>query len=164
MSERQSILILFIGLMLCISLWMISLQDLHTEYTSYETIESFLSNDTKSNITSIDMVQSSMTPDLSSKNDANSLIDLVEFDYLINQVACDDYNTNSDKPAIVLILIHSAARNWHKRKVIRETWAQQDERARIFFLLGAVKSSSKQKQLEDENNAFHDIIQGNFHT
>lgn len=110
----------------------------------------------------MNMVQSSMTPDLSTKNDANTLIDLIDFEYLINQAACDDSNLNSDKPANVLILIHSAARNWHKRKVIRETWGQPDSRARIFFLLGAVKSSYKQKQLKDENDAFHDIIQGNF--
>lgn len=164
MSERHSIFILFIGLMLCISLWRISLQDLHTEYTSFDTMEPFTSNDTRiNNVTASSVSHTSMAPlELPSKNDANVLIDLNKFDYLINQAACDDPISNNIEPPIVIILIHSAARNWHKRNVIRETWGEKDPRARIYFLLGAVKSSLVQKRLELENKTFEDIIQGNF--
>lgn len=169
MSERRSIFMLFIGLMLCISLWRISLQEMRTEYNmSYESLNS-LKNDTRSNTTSSSAMHISTVPfEQSSKNDANTLIDLKNFEYLINQAACDDFlwrnDINSiDKPPIVLILVHSAPRNWHKRNVIRETWGQKDSRARIFFLLGAVKSSSMQTRLKQENNMFQDIIQGNFY-
>lgn len=173
MSERRSLFVLFIGLMLCISLWRISLQELRTEYTSYDTMESLNNqkNDTtKSNTTSsMNVLHISTAPfEQSSRSDENALIDLTNFEYLINQAAYDDFKWQNDvnafnKPPIVLILVHSAPRNWHKRNVIRETWGQKDSRARIFFLLGAVKSSSMQIRLKQENNMFQDIIQGNFY-
>lgn len=174
MSERRSVFILFVGLMLCISLWKISLQELpvSTEYTSYVDGANggSIKNDTKTSAPT----QTVSTPvtqlDALSKNDATLLIDLYNFDYLINQAACDSNTSNIDsidgqslKAPFVLILIHSAPRNWHKRNVIRETWGQLDSRSRIFFLLGAVNTTSLQTRLEQENSMFQDIIQGNFY-
>lgn len=172
MSERRSIFILFIGLMLCISLWRISLQEMHTEYTSYDTMESLINqnNSTRTNTTTLNLIGNTTVPsELAIKNDANTLIDLKNFEYLMNQAPCSeqDFKWHSDmnminKLPIVLVLIHSAPRNWNKRNVIRETWGKKDPRARIFFLLGAVKSTQLQIRLTQENNMFQDLIQGNF--
>lgn len=145
---------------------------MHTEYTSFDTMDALNNqkNDTKSNTTPTNVLHiATASFEQMPKNDANSLIDLTNFDYLINQAACDNFQWPNDvanaivKPPIVLILIHSAPRNWHKRNVIRETWGQKDSRARIFFLLGAVNSTSLQIRLNQENNMFQDIIQGNFY-
>lgn len=173
MSERRSVFILFIGLMLCISLWRISLQELHTEYTSYDAIEplNIIYNDTKTNTTSMNTtVQKPIAPlKQLAKTDANVLIDLNNFDYLINQPAChyessenNNNNNKNDPPPIALILVHSAPQNRHKRNTIRQTWGKPDARMRIYFLLGAVNTTTMQTQLMEESNMFHDIIQGNF--
>lgn len=167
MSERRSVFILFIGLMLCISLWRISLQELHTEYGSYDVMDTMnsITNDTMP-LNTAPMPTVALQQLIAS--DANILIDLNNFDYLINQAACDDNPsyievTGMDKPSLIAaILVHSAPKNRHKRDVIRKTWGQQDARVRTFFLLGAVNTTSMQKQLETENNQFNDIIQGNF--
>lgn len=199
MSERRSVLILFIGLMLCISLWRISLQEspIQTDYTSFDEFETYNNNDESSSSigtssishtnnetrTTTSFQNSPITAthfDLLMKNDATNLIDLSNFDYLINQSACDDsimdINSNTvataatataadtvnNKSPIVLILIHSAPGNWRKRNVIRETWGRHDPRARRYFLLGAVNSTLQQTLLNEENYMFNDIIQGNF--
>lgn len=179
MSERRSVFILFIGLMLCISLWRISLQELHTEYTSYDAVEPFstIFNDTKPNTTSMNTaaVQKPIAPlKQLAKLDANILIDLNDFDYLINQPCVCDCGLTAAEPAsaidnevigeppIVLILVHSAPYNRHKRNTIRRTWGKRTARMRIFFLLGAVNTTTMQAQLMQESNMFHDIIQGNF--
>lgn len=180
MSERRSVFILFIGLMLCISLWRISLQELHTEYTSYDAMEpplNLIYNDTKTNTTSMNTAAQKPNAPLNkqlAKTDANVLIDLNNFDYLINQPAChyessatNDGNSNNNnnqhnEPPIALILVHSAPQNRHKRNTIRQTWGKADARMRIYFLLGAVNTTSMQQQLLHESNMFQDIIQGNF--
>lgn len=169
MSERRSVFILFIGLMLCISLWRISLQEIHTEYTPYDAIESmnYMNNSSRSNTTApmnpAQMPTASL--DLLTKNDENVLIDLKHFDYIINQVSCDESNViagDSIRRPIALILVHSAPQNWNKRNIVRETWGRKNPRARIYFLLGAVNSTLLQVRLKQENNLYQDLIQGNF--
>lgn len=102
--------------------------------------------------------------------DESLLIDLNGFGYLINQPKCPGRRPcgDNDKVAcangspIVLILVHSAPKNAHKRNVIRETWGQHDARARLYFLLGAVGTAPAQAKLHRENQQYNDIIQGNF--
>lgn len=176
MSERRSVLILCIGLTLCLSIWRISQQDtsIQTDYTLYEPLEVYANgeeishsknNDSKIASSVRTTIVTSTHYDQPTKNDANTLIDLDNFEYLIEKSACDDNSNNSNsnvESPIVLILIHSAPGNWQKRNVIRETWGQHDARARRYFLLGAVNSTSLQSQLNQENHVFNDIIQGNF--
>lgn len=172
MSERRSVFIIFVGLTLCISLWRISLQEIHSEYTPYDAIESttYLLNNSRSNLTSLNLAQNpTESLDLLPKFDENVLIDLKNFDYIINQAGCDDFNSDDDlntidnKKLLALILVHSAPKNWNKRNIIRETWGRKDPRARVLFLLGAVNSTMLQMRLKQENNLFQDIIQGNFY-
>lgn len=194
MSERRSVLILCIGLTLCLSLWRISQQDtsIQNEYTLNDPLEVYANEEDSSSGGIITISGSSSSSshnknnnnskiassgqstivtsthlDQTTKNDANTLIDLDNFEYLIEKSACDDDNINNisnpnTESSIVLILIHSAPGNWQKRNVIRETWGQHDPRARRYFLLGAVNSTSLQSQLNQENYVFNDIIQGNF--
>lgn len=101
------------------------------------------------------------------ENDADKLIDLNNFKYLINQPSCYDFeeskSENSAKPPLIaVVLVHSAPNNLNKRNIIRDTWGQKYARVRLFFLLGAVELSSLQATLEQENHQFQDIIQGNF--
>lgn len=177
MFDRRPALVLLVGLMLCISVWRMSIQEpnLVADYTSSETVDiaSLQAQNITSNAevtaNSQQLLQHTATPQRPNqmpKDDRHSLIDLTNFDYIINQPACIDHtrsvNDEYSQLPFVLILIHSAPLNWHKRNVIRYTWGQQDSRARIFFLLGAVNTTQLQHRLRQENDMFQDIIQGNF--
>ncbi|KAH8257249.1 hypothetical protein KR038_006032 [Drosophila bunnanda] len=90
------------------------------------------------------------------------LMDLPNFEYKINQPACD-------KDVKALVLIHSAIKNAEKRRLIRSTWANRSYISqtplRVIFLVGAASSNytpSWQKYLDWENNYYGDMIQGNF--
>lgn len=167
MLDRRPALVFLVGLMLCISVWRISLQEPNIEYTSFEPID-IASIQAQSNNSSVDNGQHTPIPPRQNQmpnDDQHSLIDVTNFDYIINQAECIDHTgspTEHSQLPFVLILIHSAPLNWHKRNVIRYTWGQHDSRARIFFLLGAVNTTAQQLRLRQENEMFQDIIQGNF--
>lgn len=181
MSEPRPVFLLVIGLMLCLSLWRISVQEpnIVTEYSSIETVEMnsaynknpsssprISANNDSSNQAHHTIPMPTTQIDLMPKDDENRLIDLNNFQYLIDQPLCHAESTEStDQTAsetFIVILVHSAPGNWRKRNVIRDTWGQQDSRARLFFLLGAVNTTSEQHHIRQENDIFQDIIQGNF--
>lgn len=149
----------FIGVMIGMSIW-------HLLPPNVFAYSSRLSELTlrKSNSTWQDNNNVSYSPPSSLNqpiaNDFHRLIDLEEFEFVTNQVPCNDTMT---KDPLVLILIHSAPENWQKRHVIRETWGKEDARARLLFLLGAVNTANLQLKLNQENDLFQDMVQGNFH-
>lgn len=121
--------------------------------------------------------------DVLPKDDLNSLIDMHDFEFVMNQLPCrslsvssdgissksasDSRNRNSDsdypRTPLVLILVHSAPGNHQKRLLIRETWGSlNDPMLRLIFLLGTVNSTDEQRNLELENSMFSDMVQGNF--
>lgn len=88
------------------------------------------------------------------------LIDLHNFDYVINQPPCES-NVQT------LIMIHSAPSNFKKRSDIRETWGgesviTENSSLRLLFLLGAVEDVDLQSSLVKENGLYGDLLQGNF--
>lgn len=98
--------------------------------------------------------------------DTKKLIDLNNFEYLIDQPSCAEYERSraneTSVPLLTVILVHTAPNNTAKREAVRETWGKKDPRSRLFFLMGAVDSIPLQNKLIEENNQFHDLIQGNF--
>lgn len=87
------------------------------------------------------------------ENDYVSLINLAEFEFLLNQPSCENEN--------FIIFVHSAPDNWNKRMVIRQTWGSLYE-VRVNFILGAATTANQQQSIMDENEVHGDIIQGNF--
>ncbi|XP_034474120.1 UDP-GalNAc:beta-1,3-N-acetylgalactosaminyltransferase 1-like [Drosophila innubila] len=88
------------------------------------------------------------------------LIDLHNFDYLINQRSCESH-------VHTLIMIHSAPSNIEKRTVIRQTWGGEsvisvNSSLRLFFLFGAVEDADQQSLLREEHALHGDLLQGNF--
>lgn len=173
---------LFVGFMLCVSIWEISVRESKTVPDSYHYRT--YGNDgfnaatpylrptapVAEPLANVSPSQQHHQPhNITADNDESILIDLNGFGYLINQPKCPARLCgDSDKVAcangspIVLILVHSAPKNAHKRNVIRETWGQHDARARLYFLLGAVGTAPAQAKLQRENQQYNDIIQGNF--
>ncbi|GAB0099792.1 Hexosyltransferase [Sergentomyia squamirostris] len=89
--------------------------------------------------------------------DRHRLIDLLDFDYVIQQKSCSELNLRP----LALIVIHSGPQNEQKRNLIRRTWGR-DKRSRLIFLLGTVSSTYLQASIESENMNHGDILQGNF--
>lgn len=114
-------------------------------------------------------------------DDLSQLIDLKDFKFTINNRIChgqsfsledhgsadanEGYNDDGDD-IFLLIFIHSAPRNFAKRKTIRETWASTRNvscsQIRHVFLLGMVDDYELQRSIDSENKATGDIVQGNF--
>ena len=70
-------------------------------------------------------------------------------------------------PIHVVCLVKSAVEHFENRRIIRETWGSETQKANIqirtVFLLGnPVGNDSLQQSVEEESQTFHDIIQGDF--
>lgn len=89
-------------------------------------------------------------------NDTHQLIDLNNFSFEIMNTPCLGSNP------LLLVLVHSAPKNYKKRKTIRETWGQEREGMKLLFLLGSVNDSAMQEDLLTENNQYGDFVQGSF--
>lgn len=97
--------------------------------------------------------------DMLPKNDFSQLIDLDNFQFIMNPKNCRDL----DQQPLVVILVHSAPDNIHKRQTIRETWGQNDSRSILLFLIGDVNATTLEEKITLENDVNGDIVQGNFH-
>jgi beta-1,3-galactosyltransferase 1 len=66
----------------------------------------------------------------------------------------------------LIIVVTCSVDVFNKRHAIRETWGsytkQIDMGVRVAFLTGRTLNKTIQQQLEEENEKYHDIIQGNF--
>lgn len=89
-------------------------------------------------------------------DDYQQLINLNNFNFNILNKLC----TSSSGP-LLLVLVHSAALNFERRKAVRETWGGNRKGMKLLFMLGQVNSSI-QLELKRENEIFHDFVQGNF--
>ncbi|KAH8249638.1 hypothetical protein KR032_011033 [Drosophila birchii] len=87
------------------------------------------------------------------------LMDFGNFSYILEQPSCGVETQG-------LILIHTAPHNFEKRSVIRETWggfgSSQNSSLRLIFALGGVQNDSMQTSLNEEQDLFGDLLQGNF--
>ncbi|XP_063709283.1 beta-1,3-galactosyltransferase 5-like [Culicoides brevitarsis] len=89
------------------------------------------------------------------------LLNITNFEFLIQQPEC------SADPLDLLVLVHTAPKNFLKRQAIRHTWGNYTENSkfgkyRILFLLGMVHTKVEQAELILENGIFEDLVQGNF--
>lgn len=157
MFERKSLMSLLIGLTLCVSLWHIMLQQQPEQLfePALQNAQELL-NDSYIPTTTTNTPETQL--DELPKNDFSQLIDLENFEFLINHRACKDLK---HQPMIV-IMVHSAPDNFNKRKVIRETWGREDPLALLIFFLGSVNSTNLQEKIELESKVHDDVVQGNF--
>lgn len=93
-----------------------------------------------------------------SEKDYHQLIDLEDFEFTLNVASCREH------PPIVVAMVYSAASNFQRRKVIRETWGGEDPRALVIFLLAAVgrEDYHMQDKIEIEHRVHGDIVQCSF--
>lgn len=167
--DLRSLMSLLIGVSLCVSVWHIMLQQQQQEqfYDISSTSMSSSSNYTLYDPPSIaatleadTTTSSASTSQLNTlpKNDHEKLIDLENFEYLMNPKTCKDLV----KPPVIVVLVHSAPDNFLKRQTIRETWGKFDSRILLLFLSGNVNSSTLQHKLFLENQIHGDMVQGSF--
>ncbi|KAK7097019.1 beta-1,3-galactosyltransferase 1-like [Littorina saxatilis] len=69
-------------------------------------------------------------------------------------------------PLHVLVLVHTSTGNFQKRRLIRETWANQNlmtsRNLRLIFVLGLTPNATAQMLIENERVVYGDLIQGKF--
>jgi hypothetical protein len=81
-----------------------------------------------------------------SKHDFNKLIDVENFEFLLNHPSCVELQV---QPKVV-ILVHSAPGGFQKRQVIRDTWGQYNPNSLLLFLVGTVNSTEGQQRIKNE--------------
>lgn len=156
---------LLLGLCVCTFFWHLMLTQEPPQYfesappfsvsgTDNESIASFTTSSTNVNYSAPSELQLEGLP----KNDFSHLIDLENFEYLLNHPTCKERR----KKPLVVVLVHSAPENFHKRTIIRETWGTKDPRALLFFIVGAVISTNIQDKIDLEDKVHEDVVQGNF--
>lgn len=172
--DLRSLMSLLIGISLCVSLWHIMLQQqeqyllsssatLNDSLVIYESLTSTEASMSSSLPLETSMVEAMTTStaiqsNLLPKNDFRKLIDLNNFEYLMNPKTCKDLI----KSPQLVILIHSAPDNFQKRQTIRETWGGSQINSLVLFLLGSVNTATLTTKLELENQMYGDLVQGNF--
>lgn len=104
-------------------------------------------------------------PRVNDKNgEPRRLLNMTDFKYLIGKPPVKlVVDGNGTQLPTFIVIIHSNPYHEMLRNGIRESWGRADPRALVYFALGAVNTLEKQKQIEDENKKFEDIIQGNFY-
>lgn len=152
---------LLIGLTLCVSLWHVMLQQQQEQ--AFDAVPQSAADIVNDSMFSTPILSTPFSSDiqlekLPKSDDVSQLIDLMNFEYLINHRACNELK---QQPTVVM-MVHSAPDNFHKRKVIRETWGEKDPNSLLIFLLGSVNSTYLQTKIEVESKVNGDVVQGNF--
>lgn len=90
--------------------------------------------------------------------DYTRLSNLNNFHFTIFNKVC------KSESVLLLIFVNSEPGHTKQRETIRKTWGNKEYRnkIRIIFSLGAVQSRKQQENIETENEAHKDILQGNF--
>lgn len=186
LDRQRHILVLFIGLTICVSLWritVIQIEDIPPSSFAYgekrgedqlidgeelqQPPQDEVTTRIRATTTTTLAVASAAVAEPSSelvlpKYDLFKLIDLSDFNFTINQPTCDRSSS------LFIVLVHSAPKNYLKRNRIRRTWGSlgrlnvNTTTYKLYFLLGLTESSYQERQLALENQMFSDIIQGNF--
>ena len=88
-----------------------------------------------------------------------TLINITNFQFIINNDICNMATIS------LVVIIHSAPQNIKARDIIRESWGVPNMLnvvTRLVFLLGAPQDKEVQTQLDAENAAHKDLVQGQF--
>ncbi|XP_064608346.1 beta-1,3-galactosyltransferase 1-like [Liolophura sinensis] len=71
-----------------------------------------------------------------------------------------------DQRVDILVYVHSATRNFQRRRILRETWANKfifkNITMRTVFMLGRTHDFMEQMKIKNENLVYGDIVQGDF--
>lgn len=144
LDRQRHILVLFIGLTICVSLWritVIQIEDIPPPSFAYgekrgedqraqgrelqqQPPQDEATTRTRATTTTTSAVASAAVAEPSSelvlpKYDLFKLIDLSDFNFTINQPICDSKGSSS---SLFIVLVHSAPKNYLKRNRIRRTW------------------------------------------
>lgn len=161
--DRRSVMSLLIFITIFLSTWHIMLQQQEQFYEATQpSTNNFITPSMSAMLTSAnESAVSDALYDVDSipKNDFSQLIDLTDFQFVVNTMTC----RNLTRQPLVVILVHSAPGNFDKRRTIRETWGERDERALLRFFVGrVVNNTNVDEKLSHEMNLYGDIVQGSF--
>lgn len=96
--------------------------------------------------------------------DLMTLLNITNFRFILNH----PNKCNELKNIFMLIFVHSGINNFAKRETIRRTWGNMDNfrhnynSIRLIFLVGQTNDLNLTSAIENENEHYGDIVQGNF--
>ncbi|CAF3574495.1 unnamed protein product [Adineta steineri] len=85
-----------------------------------------------------------------------------KFDYILEP---GDDICATDEPLLLIVYVHSAIENRHRRESIRLTWASYStfgKHIRVLFMLGSSQNTELMKQVQFEFDTYRDIVQQTF--
>lgn len=95
---------------------------------------------------------------LAVKDIYNQLINIKDFKFLINPKVCQEFTAG----LLLVIIVPSKPNNYKKRSIIRNTWGQVKDFAKVLFLLGQTNLTAVKHSVQEESNVYGDIVLGNF--
>lgn len=84
------------------------------------------------------------------------------FDYVLEP---GDEICATDEPLLLVVYVHSAIENLHRRESIRSTWGSRSifgKHLRVLFMLGSTLNPELMKGVQFEFDTYHDIVQQTF--
>ncbi|CAF1017166.1 unnamed protein product [Rotaria sordida] len=84
------------------------------------------------------------------------------FDYILEP---GDDICSTDKSLLLIVYVHSAIENRHRRESIRSTWGSRSifgKHIRVLFMLGSSHNKELMKQAQFEFDTYRDIVQQTF--
>jgi hypothetical protein len=85
-----------------------------------------------------------------------------QFDYILEP---DDDICSTDRSLLLIVYVHSAVENRHRRESIRATWASRSifgKHIRVLFMLGSSHNHELMKQAQFEFDTYRDVVQQTF--
>jgi len=85
-----------------------------------------------------------------------------QFDYILEP---GDDICSTDERLLLVVYVHSAIENRHRRESIRSTWASRSifgKHIRVLFMLGSSHNLELMKQAQFEFDTYRDIVQQTF--
>uniref|UniRef100_A0A2A4JLU4 Hexosyltransferase n=2 Tax=Heliothis virescens TaxID=7102 RepID=A0A2A4JLU4_HELVI len=98
------------------------------------------------------------TTQIKVEDNYNQLIDVNEFNFIINPQPCKNYPSG----LLLMIIISSNPNNHENRMVIRNTWGRNHDSTKVVFLIGEPENVTVSSQVKNESMKYGDIVQGNF--
>lgn len=153
MLERKfcsNFILVFFGLIVCLSVWRI-VSEVHEDTATSTQTSAVVPVYTLNTLNASYTYPMQLLPTA----DYATLIDLDDFKFKILNKVCESSDT-------LLVLVHSAPQNFEKRRTIRKTWGRKRKNMKVIFALGETEDAIVQKLLEEENKVHGDFIQGRF--
>lgn len=80
----------------------------------------------------------------------------ITFNFKLLPKVCDNLQSK------FIVAVHTAPKNFERRKALRETWGSWDNRTKLLFVIGDIEDEGLKKKIQEEDDLHQDFLQGDF--